>query len=113
MQARVSSSSVTLLLEHLVLDGSPLAEFVGHVVKARGRKSDGDLLISGILPEPSVNAREWGGHRSRCLAAVPPFLVALRVATRRAVRLRMQLVAHGGRRVPGVEQRFALVEPIL
>src|SRR6266849_9011929 len=100
-------------LEDLVLDGSPSAEFVGHIVKARGGKSDGYLLISGILPEPPVNAREWGGQRSGRLAAAPPFLVALRVAAGSAVRLRMQLVAHGGRRLPRVEQRFALVESIL
>src|SRR6185503_3107711 len=99
------------LLEHLVLGRRSVAELVRDVVVARALERDGDLLVTGIFPVPTVNARKRSGQRAG-LTGARALLVALRVPRWRAVGLGVELVIHrsGGR--PRVQERFALVEPV-
>src|SRR4051812_30928878 len=82
------------------------------VVEPCTRQGDCHRLFGGVLPIPAVNAREGRGERPG-LAVSTALLVRLRVATRRAIRLRVELVVHWCGGLPGEQQRLALLEPVL
>src|SRR5262245_19748859 len=100
-------------LKHLVLHWRPDAELVRHVVEPSRRERDDDLAVRGVLPVPTVNAWKRRGQRAGGLARVRLLLIGLRVSTRRTIRLGVEFVIHRHRGFPGVQQRLALVEPVL
>src|SRR5262245_50515775 len=103
----IASSSKRLVLH------AAAAELVRQIVEARARQRHRDWLRGRVLPEPAVEPRERRRQRARHLRLAIALLVGLRVALRRAVGLGVELVRNRHARLPGEEQRFAFVEPVL
>ena len=99
----ISTSGLRLLFEHLGLDRNVFPELMGHVVETCGSQRNPDLVVSRILPVPSVNSWKRRRECARGLVSCLPFLVTLRVSTRRSVGLSMKFVTHTARRFPGVQ----------
>ena len=111
-QARVLDDRTPLLLKHLVLDGLIRTKLVRQVVVTGARERDGNLLVGGVFPIPAMNA---GERRRQGTGGLHPLalFICLRVAPWPAVGLGMELDVHQRRRLPGIQERFALIQPVL